>query len=202
MKRRFISLVSRGTRQIGSLRRGRFLVAIAAVLGMYVPAHAASAHGSYPTHRYSVATCQPSGWITVTPEQLETEPGVGMTAIPNHQFIYFRVWRYSYRLGEWRPGAYKRLYNGQPGTAEVFDRSRGYWVMPNGMLYADSFSLNPAFDFYLGTQQVGVPGDWGFNLVAVETYWEPATTGWNMTNPSPLPGGTLHIELNALCIFR
>jgi hypothetical protein len=187
----------------------RFIAAVAACLSITLAAaQAASAHGSYPAHDYS-ASCQASGWITATPIQVETQPGVGLSIIDGsgisspttHQYIYFRVWRYSYRLGQWRAGAYKRLFNGTPGTAEIFNSRLGGWAFANGMLYADSFNLNPDFDFFLGTQQVGVPGDWGLNYTLVETYWEPPTTTWNMTDPNPPAGGTRHYEPGGYCYF-
>jgi hypothetical protein len=152
-----------------------------------------------PTRWYSPGCPTLDYWgnrIVMNPIKIDMQPGVGQTTVDGsgiyrpttQQFVYYRLWAYSYKFGTWYTSPWKRVLDGFPGVSPVqaYDATHGRWA------YVDVGIDNA--DLAVGPNAVSLrpptgSGTWAYG---VETYWAPPfvnETVNDITNPSPASGG-------------
>jgi hypothetical protein len=193
------------SRRLAQILLSTAAVAAAASMAFAVTPSANAAESDWPRHSYIQTNCADTGYwgryIVTQPLELATFPGVGVVSFPGpsgpyaymHQYIYYRLWVYSYGTGQWSPSPYKRLTNGVIASVSEFNTQFGRWMDPAGDI-TNSPNLN------IGTREVGVRVGSGWHYVMVETYWEQPTTEWNYSNPAPAAGWR-HFDFLRYCYF-
>jgi hypothetical protein len=179
----------------------RYLTAlILAAVATAAFAASASASTAGPQRSYSISCPrfgEPYGnRIIANPTKIDMQPGVGQSLVDGSgiyrpttaQFVYYKLWAYSYRFGAWYQSSWKRVLDGFPGVSPVqtYDSARGLWS------YVDVGVDNP--DLSVGPNAVAIRPNTGSGTwaIAVETYWTLPfvnMTANDLTNPNPAPGG-------------
>jgi hypothetical protein len=165
---------------------------------------------SAPMHRYSI-----EGWdfgqlgtyIIATPSQIEAQSGVGIgdtllgsggILYGTDQYIYYRLWAYSYKEQQWHHSGWERVCDRfQFGHTEVWNSNFNAWMVPASNLPSLGLVDGPDYSSAIAPEQVAVPtvrgsGWWYFTM---ETYWTPPynnTTTPSIFDPS-IPAGGLRV---------
>jgi hypothetical protein len=163
-----------------------------------------------PTHAYYVHCLRSGYWGDyITAQATDLEPQPGLTAViggpgggraSQDQYIYYRVWAYSYATQTWYHSAAKRVVDGQLDSVEAWNASRGAWTAP-----AAGFDYAPTTtDAAIGLYEVGLriapgSGRWYFT---VQTYWTPPFTVWPSPYDPRIPSGGLNVyDTTGTCSF-
>lgn len=197
----------------GVARRLLLVVAVtAASFAALLFGAAEASAATVPYHKYSFS-CPRLGYapdyywgnyLKALPTRLDSEADVGQSILGSGgqvttQYIYFRLWAWSYKDARWVKTWWKRVRDGYPIIStpiEAYDSSVGYWM--NASLSLGSSDMN------IGANEVGLreltgSGRWYFG---VETYWAPASV--SSPDPriyAPAAGGIDTFDAAGTCDF-
>ena len=98
----------------------------------------AAVAATIPYHEYTINCPKMGYWgnrIKANPIRIDTQAGVGQSIVDGtgiyrpttQQYVYFELWAYSYKFGQWYHSDPKRVLNGFVGTVEAYDARAGYW---------------------------------------------------------------------------
>jgi hypothetical protein len=155
-----------------------------------------------PTHQYALRCSSLDAWgnrIVAQPIQLGIQSSVGATFATRQQFVYYRLWAYSYKYGAWYHSSLKRALDGYPNNGvEEYNAAYGYWMSPSGGFDGADLAEGPDAETLMPNTGTGT---W---FVEVQTYWAPPfgnMTTSDLTNPNAAPGGLNIYDNTGFCTF-